>query len=336
MVLDYPLIWGFLIAVAIFIYVVLDGFDLGIGILYPTTKDDEERTLMMNTVAPVWDGNETWLILGGGGLFAVFPLAYSVIMPALYMPIIMMLIGLIFRGVAFEYRFKASAERRYIWDFSFFAGSVLAALSQGIALGALIEGITVEDRAYAGGWFDWLSPFSIATGLALISGYALLGSTWLIMKLEGKPQQHFRRVARPCALILLGFIVLVSVWMPFIDPDAMKLYFTAPFIYYTVPVPVLVAALAFVIWQGINNPISHARAFVSTLLLFLVTYIGLGISIYPDVVPHRFSIWEAAAPDSSLKFLLVGAVVLIPLILAYTAYSYWVFRGKVRSGEGYH
>ncbi|OKL42410.1 cytochrome d ubiquinol oxidase subunit II [Pseudovibrio exalbescens] len=334
--LDYPLIWGFLIAIAIFAYVCLDGFDLGIGILYPTTTDEDERSLMMNTVAPVWDGNETWLILGGGGLFAVFPLAYATIMPALYMPIILMLIGLVFRGVAFEYRFKASKKRRPYWDFSFFIGSLVAAFCQGVALGALVQGINIEGRAYAGGWFDWLTPFSIMTGFALVSGYALLGATWLIMKLEGAAQEHFRRVARPCALLLLAFIVVVSIWMPFIDPEVVQLWFSMPFVLYTVPVPLAVVGLTYLLWRGISYDHHHALGFLSTLGLFLVTYIGLGINIYPYVVPQRISIWEAAAPDSSLKFLLVGAVVLIPMILAYTAYAYWVFRGKTKSTEGYH
>ncbi|WP_310621175.1 cytochrome d ubiquinol oxidase subunit II [Flexibacterium corallicola] len=334
--LDYPLIWGFLIAVAIFCYVILDGFDLGVGILFPTNKNEEERSLMMNSVAPVWDGNETWLILGGGGLFAVFPLAYAVIMPALYAPIFVMLFGLVFRGVAFEYRFKASDKRRHYWDLSFFWGSLLAAFAQGVILGALVQGITVVDRQYAGGWWDWLTPFTIMTGFALVAGYALLGSTWLIMKLEGRPQEHFREIAKPCAIILLAFIVLVSAWMPFKSPSAMMHYFETPYIYYTSAVPVLVVILAYIMWRGITDPRHHGRAFVSTLLLFLVTYIGLGISIFPDVVPHVYSVWDAAGPPRSLQFLLVGAAFLLPIILAYTAYAYWVFRGKVKPGEHYH
>lgn len=333
--IDYPLIWGFLIAVAIFAYVVLDGFDLGIGILYPTTKDDDERTLMMNSVAPVWDGNETWLVLGGGGLFAVFPLAYSVIMPAVYAPIIGMLIGLIFRGVAFEFRFKSSEERRPFWDMSFFAGSVLAAFCQGLVLGTLIQGIEVVDRSYAGGWFDWLTPFSIMTGFALIAGYVLLGSTWLVMKLEGKPQAHFRHIAKRATLLLLAFILLVSMWMPFLDETIVEKWFSFPYLLYTLPVPLLVAAAALVLWRSLMNG-RDVIPFVASLSLFLLTYVGLGINLYPYVVPGVFTLWEAAAPDSSLQFLLVGAVVLIPMILAYTAYAYYVFRGKVRSTEGYH
>ncbi|MES0869391.1 cytochrome bd-I ubiquinol oxidase subunit 2 apoprotein [Pseudovibrio denitrificans] len=335
MMLDYPLIWGFLIAVAIFAYVVLDGFDLGIGILYPTTKDADERTLMMNSVAPVWDGNETWLILGGGGLFAVFPLAYSVIMPAVYAPIIGMLIGLIFRGVAFEFRFKSSVERRPFWDLSFFAGSIVAAFCQGLVLGTLVQGIEVVDRTYAGGWWDWLTPFSVMTGFAVVSGYALLGSTWLVMKLEGVPQAHFRRVSKYAALLLIAFLLLVSIWMPFINESIMEKWFSFPYLLYTFPVPLLVAITTLILWRALMSDADYTP-FLASLVLFLLTYVGLGINIFPYVVPHVYTLWEAAAPDSSLKFLLVGAVILIPMILAYTAYAYYVFRGKIKSTEGYH
>ncbi|MAB00430.1 MAG: cytochrome d ubiquinol oxidase subunit II [Stappia sp.] len=335
MAIDLPLIWAMLIAVAVFMYVVLDGFDLGIGILFPTARSSAERDVMMNSVAPVWDGNETWLVLGGGGLYAVFPLAYSVLMPALYAPLIAMLIGLVFRGVVFEFRFKSSPERRGIWDIAFFLGSLTAALAQGIALGAIVQGIDVEGRAYAGGWLDWFTPFSLMTGVAVVVGYALLGATWLIWKCEGPMQAHFREKAQVLGIAMLGAITVVSLWTPLLDDGFAARWFEMPQIIYTLPVPAMVVVLALVLFRSLTGT-RDAVPFLASLGLFLVTYIGLGISLYPNIVPPSIDIWQAAAPDSSLLFLLVGAAVLIPMILAYSAYAYWVFRGKVRAGEGYH
>ncbi|NRG16314.1 cytochrome d ubiquinol oxidase subunit II [Rhizobiales bacterium] len=335
MAIDLPLIWAVLIAVAIFAYVVLDGFDLGVGILFPAGRTESERTLMMNSIAPVWDGNETWLILGGGGLFAVFPLAYSILMPALYAPIIAMLMGLVFRGVVFEFRFKSSARSRPRWDAAFFMGSFVAAFAQGIALGAVVQGVPVEGRAYTGGWFDWLSPFSVMTGLALVSGYALLGATWLIWKTEGPSQQHFRTIARNVGLALLCFIGIVSIWTPLLDPEIFTRWFSYPSSLYTLPVPVMVVAAAALMFTSLRGT-RDGVPFLAALVLFLLSYIGLAIGLYPYIVPRSVTIWQAAAPESSQKFLLVGAAVLLPVILAYTAYAYWVFRGKVRPGEGYH
>lgn len=335
MAIDLPLIWAMLIAVSVFMYVVLDGFDLGIGILFPTARSSAERDVMMNSVAPVWDGNETWLVLGGGGLYAVFPLAYSVLMPALYAPLIAMLIGLVFRGVVFEFRFKASPERRGIWDIAFFLGSLTAALAQGIALGAIVQGIEVEGRAYAGGWLDWFTPFSLMTGVAVVIGYALLGATWLIWKCEGPMQAHFRDKARVLGFSMLAVIVVVSLWTPLLDDGFAARWFAMPQILYTLPVPAMVVVLALILFRSLAGT-RDVVPFLASLGLFLVTYIGLGISLYPKIVPPSIDIWQAAAPDSSLLFLLVGAAVLIPMILAYSAYAYWVFRGKVRAGEGYH
>ena len=335
MAIDLPLIWAMLIAVAVFMYVVLDGFDLGIGILFPTARSSAERDVMMNSVAPVWDGNETWLVLGGGGLYAVFPLAYSVLMPALYAPLIAMLIGLVFRGVVFEFRFKSSPERRGIWDIAFFLGSLTAALAQGIALGAIVQGIDVEGRAYAGGWLDWFTPFSLMTGVAVVVGYALLGATWLIWKCEGPMQAHFREKAQVLGIAMLGAITVVSLWTPLLDDGFAARWFEMPQIIYTLPVPAMVVVLALVLFRSLTGT-RDAVPFLASLGLFLVTYIGLGISLYPNIVPPSIDIWQAAAPDSSLLFLLVGAAVLIPMILAYSAYAYWVFRGKLDPDEGYH
>ncbi|WP_102960001.1 cytochrome d ubiquinol oxidase subunit II [Mangrovicella endophytica] len=332
--MDLPLLWAFIIAFAVLAYVLLDGFDLGTGILFPFLGRHENRDTAMNSVAPIWDGNETWLILGGGGLFAVFPLAYAIIMPAIYAPIIAMLLALIFRGVAFEYRFK-TVRGRFLWDASYFIGSVVAALSQGIALGTLVQGIDVSGRAYAGGWFDWLTPFSLLTGVAVVVGYALLGSTWLVMKTEGEIQGVARRYAFITGAGTLALIGAVSLWMPFLDPEFYVRWFAMPQIFYVAPVPVLVAIAAFSLFQSLAKG-AHHRPFLSAAALFTLSFIGLGINFYPHIIPPDITIWDAAAPDSSLKFLLVGASVLIPMILAYTGYAYYVFRGKIVEGEGYH
>jgi len=334
MELDLAFIWAVLIAIAVLAYVLLDGFDLGIGILFPFLKNERQRDVAMNTVAPVWDGNETWLVLGGGGLFAVFPLAYAVIMPALYAPIIAMLLGLIFRGVAFEFRWKANRSRA-IWDWSFTLGSLTAAFAQGIMLGALVQGIEVADRAYAGGWWDWLTPFSIATGIAVIIGYTLLGATWLIVKTEGDLQEQAYRWAKTAGIGTIVMIGIISLWTPFLNDIFMQRWLAFPAIVYAAPVPILVLAAAFSLYKGLQMR-RELQPFLSALALFVLCFIGLGIGFFPYMVPHSITIWDAAAPDSSLLFLLVGASVLLPLILAYTAYSYWVFRGKIREGEGYH
>ena len=288
----------------------------------------------MNTVAPVWDGNETWLVLGGGGLFATFPLAYAVVLPALYAPLTIMLLGLIFRGVAFEYRWR-SEKSQGLWDVAFTAGSVTAAFCQGIALGALIQGIPVAERAYAGGWWNWLTPFSLLTGVAVVIGYALLGASWLVMKTTGSVRQKAHRLAGIAAVGTLLLIGGVSLWTPFLDPIFMARWFAFPQILYVVPVPVLVAAAAFVLFRGLQTH-NDGQPFFAAQAIFVLSYLGLGISFFPYIVPPAMTISEAAAPHESLLFLLVGAAVLIPLILAYTAYAYWVFRGKVDPSEGYH
>ncbi len=334
MTIDLPFIWAGLIAFAVLAYVILDGFDLGVGILFPYVHGEEDRDQMMNSVAPVWDGNETWLVLGGGGLFAVFPLAYAVIMPALYAPIIAMLLALIFRGVAFEFRWR-TVRGKFLWDWAFAGGSTMAAFAQGVALGALVQGIPVANRAYAGGWWDWLTPFSLLTGIALVVGYALLGATWLVYKCEGEVQREAYRFAWITAVGTLVLIGAVSLWTPFLNPIFMTRWLTWPQLLYTAPVPLLVAGAAFMLFRGLATQ-HELTPFLAALALFILSYIGLGISFYPFIVPVSVTIWEAAAPDNSLSFLLIGAAVLVPLILLYTGYSYWVFRGKVNAAGGYH
>ncbi|MGD9785129.1 MAG: cytochrome d ubiquinol oxidase subunit II [Hyphomicrobiaceae bacterium] len=334
MVIDLAFVWAVLIAFAVLAYVVLDGFDLGIGLLFPFLGGRRHQDVAMNSVAPVWDGNETWLVLGGGGLFAVFPLAYAIVLPALYAPITAMLLGLILRGVAFEFRWRTE-RGRVIWDIAFTLGSVIATFAQGIALGALVQGIKVEGRAYAGGWYDWLTPFSLACGVALLIGYGLLGATWLVMKTEGDLQKRALGFARVLAWGLMAAILVFSLWTPFLDPKFMARWFSFPALLYTAPVPLATGFVAFRLLRALAA--GHEREpFLMTLALFVLCYVGLGISFYPHMVPPSITIWDAAAPDKSLAFLLSGAAVLIPLILAYTAYSYWVFRGKVPAEGGYH
>ncbi|PHZ86608.1 cytochrome d ubiquinol oxidase subunit II [Paremcibacter congregatus] len=332
--IDLPLIWAFLLAAAILIYVILDGFDLGIGILFPFLPAGENRDTAMNSIAPVWDGNETWLVLGGGGLFAAFPLAYALLMPALYAPLLAMLLGLVFRGVAFEFRWRDDAHRPY-WDFSFTMGSLIAALCQGIALGAFIQGIDVDGRTYAGGWWDWLTPFSVMTGVALVVGYALLGATWLVMKTEGGLRDIARRFARRCAIGTVAFIILISGATLWLVPRFVDIWFSWPTLIYVTPVPIAVVLGTWWLWHSLNHGPDHS-AFLAAILLFILSFIGLGISLFPYIVPLEITIWQAAAPEESQSFLLVGTMVLLPLILGYTAYAYWVFRGKVKTGEGYH
>lgn len=334
MTIDLPLIWAGVIAFGIFMYVVMDGFDLGIGILFPFIRDKEERDAMMNTVAPIWDGNETWLVLGGAGLFAAFPLAYSVVLTALYLPLIIMLIALIFRGVAFEFRFKAK-RTRYVWDAAFIGGSLVATFAQGVVLGAFVEGIKVADRQFAGGAFDWLAPFPLFCGAGLVVGYAMLGCAWLLMKTEGRLQRKMYKLMLPLTCLLLLFISAVSIWTPLTQPAIAQRWFTLPNLFYFMPVPTLVAVTVLGIVRAIQLK-KDKQPFVLTLALIALAYTGLAISMWPNIVPPSLSIWDASAPASSQAFALVGVTIMVPIILIYTAYSYWVFRGKVKVGEGYH
>jgi cytochrome d ubiquinol oxidase subunit II len=336
MSLDLPLIWAGILAFAVLAYVLLDGFDLGVGILFVVERDAAARDVMVNSIAPMWDGNETWLVLGGGGLFAVFPLAYATIMPALYPAIIAMLLALVFRGVAFEFRFRTTSRYgRTLWDLAFFLGSTVAALCQGLTLGGLLQGVKIENRAYAGGWWDWLTGFTVLCGLAVVAGYALLGACWLIWRTEGSLQQRCRRHARTLGVVVLAFIGVVSLWTPMLNPSFHQRWFGWPGIALTAPVPILLALLAWGFWRGLSLK-QDLTPFLCALGWFVLCFAGLGVSMYPLMVPPSISIWQAAAPPESQGFLLVGAVVLLPIILAYTGYSYWLFRGKVGSETHYH
>jgi cytochrome d ubiquinol oxidase subunit II len=331
---DLATVWAFIIAFAVFVYVVMDGFDLGLGILFPLFSTKADRDVIMNSVAPVWDGNETWLVLGGGGMMAAFPLAYSVLMPALYTPVIAMLIGLIFRGVAFEFRWRTQSERNR-WDLAFAGGSWVAALAQGVALGAILQGIHVEGRHYGGGWWDWLTPFSILTGVSIVVGYALLGATWLVLKTEGGLRDRAYHLCWYLLFAMLAAIGTVSIATPFLHIQYAQRWFTWPNVVLTAPVPIAVAAVAVALLRALANR-RDSQPFYLVLALFALSYAGLGISMYPYIVPQSITIWQAAAPENSQLFMLVGVAILIPLILGYTAWAYWVFRGKVQAGHGYH
>ena len=334
--IDLSTVWACLLAFMVLMYVVADGFDLGCGILFAAERGRQDRDVIVNSIAPVWDGNETWLVMGGAGLLAVFPLAYSIILPALYPTVIGMLLALIFRGVAFEFRFRAHTERgRGLWDLVFFGGSTAAALCQGLTLGGLLQGIRVVDESYAGGWWDWLTPFTVLCGVAVVVGYALLGATWLVWRTSGELHDRARRQAWWLGWGTLGMIGAVSLWTPFLRGDLAHRWFSWPGILLTSPVPVLVGLLALGFFRSLARG-RELAPFLCALGWFVLGFAGLGISLFPLIVPPDLTIWDAAAPRDSQVFLLVGAAVLVPMILAYSGYAYWVFRGKVQHDAGYH
>lgn len=329
-----PVIWAGLIGTAVMLYVVLDGFDLGIAILFPTTRDESERDQMMNSVAPFWDGNETWLVLGGGGLWVAFPYAYAIIMPAFYIPVILMLLALIFRGVAFEFRWVAKPHHK-VWDFAFWAGSTVAAFSQGLILGGLIQGVKVVDKQFAGGPFDWLTPFTLMCGAGVVIGYATLGATWLVYKTEGPVAERARRQAKTLLLGLLAFAVLVSLWTPYAHPRIAERWFTPANLALLWPFPALTAFCGYMAWKRLHGR-HEFTPFAFTIAIFLLCFLGLAISNYPYLVPPGLTIWDTAAAPASHIFVLIGVSFLLPMILFYTAFVYWTFRGKVKADAGYH
>ena len=330
-----PVIWFGVIGFGVLMYVLLDGFVLGLGILAPFAEDEDQLDHMMNTAAPIWDGNETWLVLGGVGLLAAFPKAYALILSALYLPVLLMLIALVFRGVAFEFRFKAHRSK-FLWGWAFALGSLCAAFWQGVILGAVVEGMPLAQGKYIGGMFGFFSPFSMLTGVAVVFGYALLGAGWLILKTEGRLQQVARMVARPLMLAVVAFMGLVSAWLPFLSSRIMARWFEGGNFWWLSPVPLLVLAVAFALWRAVMAQGRDARPFVLTLCLFALGFAGLVLGIWPYLVPPSLTIWQAAAAPSSQMFVLVGLVLLLPVILGYTWWSYRVFAGKVSADAGYH
>lgn len=334
MIIDFVPLWTLILGAAVFFYVLLDGFDLGVGMLYGFAPNRETRNLVMNSISPVWDGNETWLILGSVGLFAAFPLAFAIIIPAVYFPILIMLLALIFRGVAFEFHFRDAAHVTF-WDRAFSLGSLIATFAQGIVLGAFIQGFAVEGRKFAGSSFDCFTLFSLFTGLALVFGYGLLGACWLILKTEGTLQEAARRQGRWCFIAVLIAVAVVSLWTPFKDPEISHRWFSWPNIIFLSPVPIITFLIALFEWRSLNNR-SEIAPFIGAVGLFLMSYIGIAISLFPMIVPHHFTLWDAASAPETQAFLIVGTLFLLPIILMYTAWSYWVFRGKVRADIGYH
>jgi cytochrome bd ubiquinol oxidase subunit II len=333
-VLDFVPIWTLILGMAVFFYVLLDGFDLGVGILYGLAPDTASRNTIMNSIAPIWDGNETWLVFGGLGLFAAFPVAFAVIIPAVYFPILVMLLALVFRGVAFEFRFR-DAEHKTFWDHAFNYGSAIATFAQGIVLGSFIQGYEVNGRQFAGSSLAFLTPFSLMTGLALLFGYGLLGAGWLILKTEGDIQAAARRHGRICLIGVLAAIAVVSIWTPVASPIVAARWFSWPNILILAPVPIATAAAALMTWRALGSR-AETMPFAGAVLLFVLSFIGIAISLYPMIVPYHFTLWEAASSERTQAFLLVGTLALLPVILMYTGWSYWVFRGKVRADAGYH
>jgi cytochrome bd ubiquinol oxidase subunit II len=335
-IIDLPLVWGGIIATAVLLYVLLDGFDLGVGILFPFAPNEKYRDRMINSIAPFWDGNETWLVLGGGGLFAAFPMAYAIVMPALYVPVILMLICLIFRGVAFEFRFKADTSRQ-LWTYAFHFGSLGAAFFQGMILGGIVQGIEVENRGFAGGPFDWLTGFSIMAGLGVVAGYALLGATWVYMKSEHDLQIWARKCAKYVFIYVIGFMSLVSLWVPFLDNDIDQRWFGGNNLYYLLPVPLMTAGLFILLWRSLggDNRKKDYVPFLATQAIFLMGYIGLAISMWPHIVPYDVTLWQAAAAPESLSLMLIGVAIMLPIILAYTGWCYYIFRGKTTDEPTY-
>jgi cytochrome bd ubiquinol oxidase subunit II len=335
MVLDLVPIWTALLALAVFYYVVFDGFDLGVGILYGFLGSEADRRLAMNSIAPIWDGNETWLVFGGLGLLVAFPLAFAIIIPAVYFPILVMLLALVFRGVAFEFRFKHPRMRRF-WDAAFCGGAILATFAQGVVLGTFIEGFKVDGRHFAGTSFDWLSPFPLAIGLALIFGYSLLGAGWLILKTEGDLQNWARQAGTLCLILVLAAILGVSIWTPISNADIARRWLTWPNIGFLSPVPIITALIAVGEWYALKQRQHELMPFLGAIGLFLMSFIGIAISLWPMIVPYHYTLWEAASSPSTQAFMLIGTLFLLPIILMYTAWSYWVFRGKVSETFGYH
>ena len=330
-----PVLWFGVIGFGVLMYVLLDGFVLGLGILAPFAEDGDQLDHMMNTAAPIWDGNETWLVLGGAGLLAAFPAAYALVLSTLYLPVLMMLVALIFRGVAFEFRFKATGAKPF-WGGAFALGSMVAAFSQGLILGALVEGLPRDGDGSFLSAFAWFSPFSMLTGIALVFGYALLGATWLVLKTEGGLQKMARTLTRPLVMVVVAMMGLVSAWLPFLDSRIMARWFEGGNFWWLAPVPLLALANAFALWRVVMAEGRDARPFLLTLTFFALGFAGLVLGMWPNIVPPALTIWEAASPPSSQGFVLAGLVLLLPLILGYTWWSYRVFRGKVEADSGYH
>ena len=329
-----PVVWFFIIGFGVLMYVLMDGFVLGIGILAPFAENEEQLDLMMNTAAPIWDGNETWLVLGGVGLLAAFPTAYAVALSGLYLPVLLMLVALILRGVSFEFRFKSHSSK-HLWGICFGLGSIAAGFAQGVILGAIVEGMPLKEGRYLGGALDWFSPFSMLTGTAVVFGYALLGSTWLILKTEGALQNVAFALTRPLVAVVVAFMGLVSTWLPFLSSQIMARWFESGNFVWLSPVPLLALINAVALWRAVMHRAEYAP-FILALTFFGLGFLGLVLGMWPNLIPPSLTIWEAAAPPSTQGFVLVGTLIMLPAVLGYTWWSYSVFKGKVTADSGYH
>ncbi len=326
-------IWTVILGLGVFIYVALDGFDLGVGMLHGLVAP-AERDTVMSSIGPFWDGNETWLILGGVGLLAAFPLAFAIIIPAVYFPILVMLLALVFRGVAFEFRFKHTRLRRF-WDAAFCGGSLMATFAQGVVLGSFIQGFKVEGRVFAGSSFDFATPFALLTGVALVFGYALLGAGWLVLKTEGPLRDWSRRAGRICLVAVSCCVAIVSAWTPLASAAIFTRWFGWPNVAFLLPLPLAALAAAAYTWRALGCD-NDLQPFLGAIALFAMSYLGIAVSLWPMIVPGHYTLWQAASSEATQAFLLVGTLVLLPVVLFYTGWSYWIFRGKVRGGFAYH
>ncbi|BAY31593.1 cytochrome d ubiquinol oxidase subunit II [Nostoc carneum NIES-2107] len=326
-----PQVWFVILALFLFLYVMLDGFDLGVGILSLTSSDEERRGILMTSLSNIWDANETWLVLMGGGLFGAFPLAYGTILNALYIPIFVMVFGFIFRGVAFE--FRELARRKFFWNFAFGAGSFTAALGQGFALGAVLKGIKVDETGhFIGSTWDWFSLPSVLVALTLIQAYVLIGSTYLVWKTSGELQATHYKTAKIAAWTTLIGAVLITITTPIIYESARTRLFQQPLVYIFALIPILGVLLIWQLLQSLNRQEERAP-FVWTILLFILSFIGLGLIVFPYIIPPQIRIYEAAADPSSLVIMIIFIGFLIPVMLFYNLYQYIVFRGKVTGGH---
>ena len=324
--MDLPLLFALVAGGAVALYVIADGFDLGIGILFLLAPRDTDRDLMMQSVAPFWDGNETWLVLGAAVLWAAFPMAYYVLLPAFYLPIMAMLFALILRGIAFEFRFQAGRFRR-VWDFAFAGGSLVAALCQGLILGGFIQGVAVENGHFAGGSFSFISVLGLLCAAGIVGGYALLGATWLIWRTDGPTQVFAREVAHAALILSSAMMGVVSAWTALTEPQVAARWFAWPTTPWLDLMPMAAAGVTVLIWRNLWGR-HDSRPFVLAIVLFLLGFVGLVASVWPNVVPYHATLWEAAADEATLQFALWGILVVLPVVLAYTAHAYWVFRGK--------
>jgi cytochrome d ubiquinol oxidase subunit II len=322
--------WTAVLALTIFLYVTLDGFDLGVGMLMPLVRGEAERRGMLAAIAPVWDGNETWLVLNATILFGIFPLAYATLLSAFYLPLIFMLAGLIFRGVAFEYREKATRSRRF-WDNNFVVGSYVASFLQGTAVGALVHGLPMEGVRYVGGTFGWLSPFALLCGVGLCIGYALMGAGWLTHKSKPEVRDLGFRVMPKLMIALFVFLALVFGLALADDLSVMRKWLQEPALF----IFPAVGALACVIMIWAIRGRRELVPFLCAVAVFAAAMGTLSVSFYPYMIPFAITTTLAAAPPSTLNFMFwgIGAFVL-PLTLVYTLFIYFVFKGKVADADG--